>query len=129
MLSNNFCIFNVHAYTCIHHVYVRKTVTQTHAHTHMDFIATDSIAMEHMEHMEHTHGLHCYATHTWTSYTQGLQMDFHGLHAMKYPWKSNEIFKPGARRPQAGVLQVSYNCFCPRMSVCLCVRVCPPPRL
>ena len=52
------------------------------------------------------------------------------------------IFKPGARRPQAGVRLVSRNhfhaakvrmcvcvCVCVCMCMCVCVCVCPPPRL
>ena len=41
------------------------------------------------------------------------------------------FFKPGTRRPQAGVHLVSWNCSCVDvcMCVCVCVCVCPPPRL
>ena len=42
-------------------------------------------------------------------------------------WKLHAIFKPGARRPVAGAHLVSWNCFC--ADVCMCVFVCPPPRL
>ena len=37
------------------------------------------------------------------------------------------IFKPSACRPKASEHLVSYNYFCPWISVCLCVS--PPPRL
>ena len=38
-----------------------------------------------------------------------------------------EVFKPGARQPQAGTGLVSYNHFhCG--NVCVCVCVCTPPR-
>ena len=35
-----------------------------------------------------------------------------------------EVFKPGARQPAAGVCLVFYNCFCRQMSACMCVCVC-----
>ena len=45
---------------------------------------------------------------------------------MKYNcFTADWSFKPGA--PAA--VMVSYNCFCPRMSVCVCACVCPSLRL
>ena len=38
-----------------------------------------------------------------------------------------KIFKPGARRPEAGVRLVSRNHFC-TAKVCVCVCVCVHPR-
>ena len=43
------------------------------------------------------------------------------------------VFKPGARRPAAGARLVSRNHFDADVGmcvyVCVCVSVCPPPRL
>ena len=45
----------------------------------------------------------------------------------KIPFLVSLLFKPGARRPQAGARLVSWNCFCPGSQyacVCVCVCVC-----
>ena len=44
------------------------------------------------------------------------------------PRNAFHIFKPGARRPQAGARLVYRNHFCADVCVCVCVCVCPPPR-
>ena len=79
--------------------------------------------------------LNCYMPLVMSLYSHDLPIKSHSTWFLddRISTCFSLIFKPGARRPQAGTRLVSRNHFDADVGmcvyVCVCVSVCPPPRL